>query len=169
MLYIIDANNLAGKLKMLEEKNFDKKLRDLIKEYFKKKKSLVILVFDSSDPMGDKITDGNITLVYTPKDKYYNGADDKIVEILEKELSPGYSKFSSSGDEVTVITDDREIIKRTEKIIEDIGSKRVKLERATDFAVKLRIEKNKKIEDGKRGLEKKDMEKINEELLGIWK
>ncbi|RLC38288.1 hypothetical protein DRH27_02655, partial [Candidatus Falkowbacteria bacterium] len=63
MLYIIDANNLAGKLKMLGEENFDKKLRDLIKEYFKKKKSLVILVFDSSDPMGDKITDGNITLV----------------------------------------------------------------------------------------------------------
>ena len=32
MPYIIDANNLAGKLKMLGDKNFDKKLIDMIKQ-----------------------------------------------------------------------------------------------------------------------------------------
>jgi len=169
MLYIIDANNLAGKLKMLGEKNFDKKLRDLVKEYYKEKKSRVILVFDSSDPMGDKIIDGNTTLIYTPKDRYYNGADDKIIELTEKELSVECSEFNFSGDAITVVTDDGELIKRIEKIIEDTGLKNIVLKRATDFAVKLKIKKNEKVENGRRGLKKGQINKINDELLGIWK
>jgi len=159
MQYIIDANNLAGKLKMLGEKNFDKKLRDLIREYYKEKKSRVILVFDSSDPMGDKITDGNITLVYTPKDRYYNGADDKIIELIERELSVERSELNSLGGTITVVTDDRDLIKRIEKIIEGIDSKKVKLERATDYALKFKIfKKADRVEDGSRGLKEKEVE-----------
>ena len=171
MLYIIDANNLAGKLKVLGEENFDRKLRDLIKDYFKERKKKIILVFDSADPMGDKIDQGDIILVYTPKDGYYNGADDKIIEILDNELNPAYSGFNQPGKAITVVTDDRELIKRIDKIIKDKGVKRVNLEKATDFALKLRTKKNNNndIDDGNRGLREKEMEKINDELLGIWK
>ncbi len=168
MLHIIDANNLAGKLNLLEEDNFDKKLFAIIKEFFFGKKNEIFLVYDSADLMGDKFTDGFINVVYTPRDSFYNSADDKILELAED-----YAR--TKKDELAVVTDDLEIIDKIEKMKNTTGLKKIKVIKATDFAqlidYKLSKQKpeEKSNEDDSRGLSNKSIENINDELLRIWK
>ena len=156
MLYIIDANNLAGKLGILFEDNFDKKLIAAIKNW-SKGKNKIYLIFDGVDFMGDKYTEDNITVVYTPKDSYYASADDKVIETAKKLLV-------SEKEEIRVVTDDLEIIKKLENIVDN----KFKIIKATEFAEK--IERNIDLDfNQKSELDKKEVEDINSELLRIWK
>lgn len=160
MLHIIDANNLAGKLDLLDRDDFDIVLIDLIKEYSQTKK--IILVFDSTDPMGDKRVDGNVTIIYTPRDSYYKNADDKIIEIV----------LDNKKEDIRVITDDIEIKQKIEKINLDENLD-IELEQATDFAKRLerhfeKIDQSDKI-DNKEDLSDDEINDINKELLDIWK
>ena len=108
MRYIIDANNLAGQLGILKEDEFAQKLIVLIKQWLGEKKRQVFLVFDSADPMGDKQVFGNLTVIYTPKDNYYKSADDKIIELADR----------NESNSLCVVTDDRGLIKEVKKISE---------------------------------------------------
>ena len=163
MIYIIDGNNVAGKLKMLGEDNFDKKLIEIIRNYNLNRNSPILLVFDGREQMGDKVAvDTKLIVRYSPRDGYYNSADDLIVEIVEKNLN-------RKKEEITVITDDIELKKRIIKIQEQFGG-HVHLEQATRF-----VEKLKRLdaqiddrEDGKRGLSKSERKDINEDLLKLW-
>lgn len=155
MINIINANNLAGKLNLLKEVNFDEKLIELMGRY---KKSKYILVFDGRDNMGDKYERGNITVIYTPKDSFYKSADDKIVELAKKYLN--------SGEGAKIITDDLEIISKVEKIINDSGGK-ISLEKSTVFAEKLNtyLENNRE----EKNLADDEADEINQDLLKAWK
>lgn len=166
MPYIIDANNLAGKLKMLGDKNFDKKLIELVSNYNPKGGRRIILVFDGQDPMGDKIEYNNLTAIYSPKDDYYKSADDKIVELIETKFG---SKFDPAVDEISVITDDIELTKRIKKI-EEQSRAIIKIIRATEFVQKLLKGKKDNVEeeDDNRGLSKDEIRKINQDLRRIW-
>jgi len=106
MPYLIDANNLAGKLNLLDEADFDQKLIKIIKEYIKKYNKKITLVFEGIDPMGDKLVEGNLTIVRAPRDNYYKSADDKIIEMINNETNP---------EQLVVITDDREILEAAEQ------------------------------------------------------
>ncbi len=106
MPYLIDANNLAGKLDLLDEADFDQKLIKIIKEYISAYNKKITLVFEGRDPMGDKVVDGNLTIIYSPRDDYYKSADDKIIELINNEAMP---------EQLVVITDDREILKAAEQ------------------------------------------------------
>ncbi|MCK5211644.1 NYN domain-containing protein [Candidatus Parcubacteria bacterium] len=164
MIYIIDGNNVAGKLKMLREKNFDKKFIEMVRMYNQDRNSPVLLVFDGQEQMGDKVViDPLLTVRYSPRDDYYESADDLIVEIVERNLN-------RKKEEITVITDDVGLKKRIEKIQEQFGGN-VILERATRFVEKLkRLETQiDATEDGKRGLSESERENINEDLLKFWK
>ena len=155
MINIIDANNLAGKLNLLQEEAFDEKLIKLLNQY---KKGKYILVFDGRDMMGDKYERGNITVIYTPKDSFYKSADDKIVELAKIYLN--------TGEGAKIITDDLEIIGKVEKIINDSGGK-ISLEKASAFAEKLNnYLKNRA---GEKDLADDETDEINEELLSKWK
>lgn len=154
MLYIIDANNLAGKLEILGEDGFDLKLIGLIKGYSQKKK--IILVFDGIDLMGDKYRDGNLTIVRTPKDNFYKNADDKILELTKYYLETG-------KEEITIITDDREIWDK----IKNFKNKKIFIYPASKFILKLKPEE-KSEQNEKEDLSKEEQDKINEELLKIW-
>jgi predicted RNA-binding protein with PIN domain len=163
MIYLIDANNLAGKMGLLGEKDFDEKLIGILKSVYGGKGTRIILVFDGADLMGDKYQDGNIEVIYTPKDSYYKSADDKIRELV-------ISLKSKVKDEIRVITDDREIIDEVEKLV-GLNSK-IKILRASDFAEKLKMmEEQVEIEDEEddKNLSDEDVKKINNELLRIWK
>lgn len=168
MLYIIDANNLAGKLRILKEKDFDRILIEIIKEWHGSQKNRIILIFDSLDPMGDKYTKGNITVIYTPRDNYYRSADDKILEVAAKEIKTGYPESGS----LTVITSDRELTTRIKKFEEKIGTK-LTIVKAEDFAQKLTGFFEDQIinpeEADLRGLARDDIDKINNDLLKLWK
>lgn len=155
MINIIDANNLAGKLNLLEEKDFDEKLVQLLSQY---KKSKYILVFDGRDNLGDKYEKDNITVIYTPRDSFYKSADDKIVELAKEYLH--------SGEGAKIITDDLEIISKVEKIIIDKGGK-IDFEKATMFAKKLNNYLYNRLEE--KELTEDEAEKINQSLLNAWK
>jgi hypothetical protein len=122
MRYIIDANNLAGKFKILNEKNFDLKLIGIIENFFTKKSDWIDLIFDGCDVMGDRYCKKNINIIYAPKDSYYHGADDKIVELVA-----GKTK-DLSYNAMSVVTDDLELIERVQIISRD-----VKIVKAIDF------------------------------------
>lgn len=164
MTYIIDANNLAGKLKMLGEQDFDKKLIAKIKEFNFGKKIKIFLVFDSVDPMGDKLAvDKYISAVYTPRDAHYANADDKIVELIDRSLSYELTGLKNK-DEIVVITDDVGLKKRVEKVIEE-GGKNISIERVSNFAQRLNRERHR---DEKPAFCEIEAKKINDELLEIW-
>jgi hypothetical protein len=168
MHYIIDANNLAGKLKMLGEESFDKKLIALVKKFNREKQRKITLVFDSNDPLGDKQEAGdNITAIYSPKDKYYQSADDKIVELVRNKTTSD-AGHPTSDVLVTLVTEDRELIKRAEKLLED-GSNNVTIQSTTLFVEKLKKAlENDNDEDGDRKLSDEEVNKINQEMLKYW-
>ncbi|MCK5061327.1 NYN domain-containing protein [Candidatus Parcubacteria bacterium] len=163
MIYIIDGNNVAGKLKMLSKDNFDKKLIELIRVYNQNRNSPILLVFDGCEQMGDKAAiDPLFTVRYSPKDGYYESADDLIVEIVEKNLN-------RKKEEITIITDDIALKKRIEKARERFGGNII-FQQATRFAEKLialKVEADTK-EDGERGLNKDEQAEINKDLLKLW-
>ena len=147
-------------MKILGEDNFDKKLIEIIRSYNSNRNSPILLVFDGQEQMGDKIViDPLLTVRYSPRDGYYNSADDLIVEIVEKNLN-------REKQEITVITDDIELKKRIIKIQEQFGG-HIHLEQATRF-----VEKLKRLdaqiddrEDGERGLSESEQKDINEDYM----
>ena len=156
MYYVVDANNLAGKLEILFEDDFDKKLIKIIKNWSKKKNN-IYLVFDSADLMGDKYSDENIIVIYTPRDLYYKSADDKVIEIAKNLLK-------NQKEEIRVVTDDLEIIKKLEKNV----NHKFKMIKATEFAKKINRNVNSTTQK-KQKLDYKAVCDINDELLKIWK
>lgn len=163
MLYIIDANNLAGKLKMLGQEHFDKALIAKIEKYFVGRKNQIIMVFDGQDTMGDKKTVNKyLTVFYSPKDDYYLSADDKIVEIVDR-------LATRTKDQITIITDDIDLRKRIEKIQEETDLQ-IFLEKATAWADKILKTDQKDFDnDESRGLSEAEVNKINQGLLKEWK
>ena len=159
MVTLVDANNLCGRLGIIQEKDFDKSLIEIIKEYLKIKNihrnggaRKIILVFDSVDPLGDKYREEDLTVIYTPKDKYYRNADDKIIEIIDQ-----------SSEKIKVVSDDNEIIEAAEK-------RNCETEKTTEFIVRLDKVLNRKIDEieDDDGLSVSEVEKINKELLKEW-
>ena len=103
MPYIIDGNNLAGKFDILFEDSFCERLIRILKKFNKRRKRNIILVFDSLEPMGDKEKiDKYLTVIYAPRDNFYKSADDKIVELVERNIK--------NKENVILVTDDLEII-----------------------------------------------------------
>ena len=127
----------------------------------------IILVFDSQDPMGDKITmSDNITVIYSPRDKYYKSADDKIIELVEW-IGNGNDSLPAN-DEYVIVTEDNELIQRIEKI-QERTKKKVSIERTSRFIQRLEQYKRKSIhESTKRDLSQGAIDNINRELLDIW-
>ncbi len=167
MMYIIDANNLAGKIGILEEESFDKILLDTISEHFSNNNCDVFLVFDSSDPMGDKKEEKGIKVIFAPKDgNNYLCADDKILEIVKNNLESFDFK-----EEISVVTDDNELKQKILMLAEETECQ----DRVHLLACSEMVEKINKSAEGvnddffePRELEEQDQEEINEELKEIW-
>jgi len=150
MPYLIDANNLAGKIKILNNPGFDQELISLVKTYFAPRGKKAILVFDSNDPLGDRYTEDNITVIYTPRDAVYENADDKIIELMENEKRP---------EDWIVVSDDMRIIDEAQRYD-------IEVMLAGDFAKKLMPERE--FDDEDEELSGENMEVLNSELLDEW-
>ena len=153
MPYLIDANNLAGELKILNNPGFDQELISLAKTYLTPRGKKAILVFDSNDPLGDRYTEDNITVIYTPRDAVYNNADDKIIELMQSEKRP---------EDWIVITDDMNIIEEARDLdIENISTR--------EFAAELmpvgNLAEDSEEEDE---LSETEQGEISDELMGEW-
>lgn len=156
MHYVIDANNLAGRLQLLDKQDFDKQLILIIKNFFVAKKHRIDLVFDGRDNMGDKFKDENVNIIYTPRDSYYIGADDKIVELVNGDLEGLEHGF------VFVVTDDLELIERVKKV-----SDKIQILRVSEFALQIKIQSE--IEDVEESLSAEEEDEITREMMRIWK
>jgi predicted RNA-binding protein with PIN domain len=161
MHLLIDANNLAGALGLLGQSNFDEKLILILAEYNAGRGNYITLVFDGVDLMGDRYSKNNLTVVYTPRDSYYESADDKIIELAEEH-------FKISKDELKVITDDIDLKNILSKKNFKEGVK-FRLVQATDFAEILMSKKTNEIACDDRNLSEEEMDNINKDLLKIWK
>ena len=151
MPYLIDANNLAGRLKILNNSGFDQELITLAKSYFVPKNKKAILVFDSSDPLGDRYTEDNITVIYTPRDAIYDNADDKIIELMKGEKKP---------EDWIVVSDDMRIIDEAQRYD-------VEVMLARDFARELLPAADVDDEEDE-GLDSDTVNYINSELMDEW-
>jgi len=150
MPYLIDANNLAGKLKILNNPGFDQELISLAKTYLTPRGKKAILVFDSNDPLGDRYTEDNITVIYTPRDAVYENADDKIIELMENEKRP---------EDWVVVSDDMRIIDEAQRYD-------IEVMLASDFAKKLMPEAD--FDDDDEEFNGENVEALNSELLDEW-
>jgi predicted RNA-binding protein with PIN domain len=170
-MYIIDGNNLAGKLKMLGEVDFDKKLINMIRNFNRDRGARMILVFDGADVFGDKtVLSENLSVIYSPKDGYYSSADDKIVELIQTSWS---RQIAGSDKEIVVVTDDSELKSRIKTAASETRY-HIRLERATDWAERIikklyRSNADDLTQGNKGGLRDEEIDKINEELMGLWK
>lgn len=166
MLYIIDANNLAGKMGLLGRDDFDKMLIGRLREYFSGKRPKVFLVFDSVDPMGDRFSDDPFEVIRTPRDDFYSSADDKVLEIVLKYLADDAFK-----EEIEVVTDDLDLTEKLKVAIAYHAKRnRVKVERSTDLADKVMA--REEFLTASTLTDKFDAEhssdSLNDELLKIW-
>jgi len=150
MPYLIDANNLAGKLKILNNPGFDQELIALTKNYFTVKNKKAILIFDSNDPLGDRYSEDNLTIIYTPRDVVYQNADDKIIELMKNEKRP---------EDWIVITDDMRIIDEAQRYD-------IEVMLARDFAKE--IVPSLEIDDDEDELDSAVIDSINNELMDEW-
>jgi predicted RNA-binding protein with PIN domain len=170
-MYIIDGNNLAGKLKMLGEANFDKKLIDMIRNFSRGRGPRIILVFDGADRFGDKSAVSEyLSVVYSPKDRFYRSADDKIVELVQNSWS---RQTAGDSRNITVVTDDSELGSRIMSAASETRYN-IRLERATDWAEKIikrlyKPEADNILKGNKGGLSDKDMKNISDEMMRLWK
>jgi predicted RNA-binding protein with PIN domain len=159
-MYIIDGNNLAGKLDLLRDKSCNQKLEKILSEYFVNTKKKVIIVYDSVDPLGDKYMKGKLQVVYSPRDGYYSSADDKIIELIN----------NNKKQDVIVISDDIEIRGKIESL-NNKGYGNLSSYKASDFASDIKEHKtrqeNEEIDNNK-GLSNDKINEINEELKQYW-
>jgi predicted RNA-binding protein with PIN domain len=119
------------------------------------------LVFDSADPLGDRYHQDNLEIVYTPRDDFYCGADDKIMEILRRRLAEQALK-----EEIVVATDDLGLQNSVKGAkAESANGARVKIMTATDLARRLAELAEK---DGLADEKNIDAGDLNKELLKIW-
>lgn len=167
MIYIVDANNLAGHLGILEEENFDRILIDIVSGYLGNKGEESYLVFDSNDPMGDKKEEDGVKIVFAPRgESPYSCADDKILEILNNKITE-----EGFNNEITIVTDDNGLKARIEEAIK--GSDIEK--RIHGLSCSEMSERIDKFAEGvnddyfsPEGLEEKEQREVTEELREIW-
>ncbi len=163
MIYVIDANNLAGRLNLLLKKDFDTILIERLNRFFSGKKVEVFLVFDSSDPLGDKYKSDNIKVIYAPKDDHCGSADKKIIELVKR--------YNNDKREMVVVTDDVELARKAKKSLSGSGQKKLQIEGASGFGERLKKKEATPIEDkANRGSwSKPEVEEFNKNLLNRFK
>lgn len=157
MIYLVDANNLAGQLGILHEPDFDIRLVLLWNQFLSAKdaRSSARLVFDGYDSMGEKYQSGRVIVVRAPIDSRIRTADDKVVE----------QAMLLSGDKsqsVTVVTNDLGISER----LRSLGlfeRNNISWVKASDFADRLIY-----VDDGELN-EKDDFPDVTRELMDLWK
>ncbi len=124
-MYIIDGNNLAGKLGLLASRDISKEVTRLLDQYFKDKASRVIAVFDGYS--GGRETSRIRTEYATDMASWRESADEKIISIIRR---------AKKGESFIVVTDDRGLQAAALEEAKN-GGKHVSIIRSTEFAERL--------------------------------
>ncbi len=146
MKYIIDANNLAGEMGLLDFDDFDKILIEKIAGLTQKKN--YVLVFDSLNYMGDRFQQENLEIIYAPRDEFYGNADAKILEIVKQEK------------DCFLISNDLDLIEKAKN-----KNKNLKQISCKQFAQKF---KKVNTERESNVFEQEELDSLNKELYDLW-
>lgn len=149
MPYLIDANNLAGKLGILSEVDWHENLLETLERLALEKNKKIVVVFDSIDPLGDKYELGLLTVVIAPRYANFT-ADDKILEIIEAHHNP---------EELTLVTDDYDLTQKARRLNCSIKSAEIMAKELLFDATIISNEKD---------LPAAETEQLNAELLKLW-
>ena len=158
MYYLIDANNLAGTMGLLEEKDFNEILIDLISDFLDDSRKKVILVFDSNSLMGDSFEEGRLKVIYGPRDEYYQSADDKIIEIAREE---------DPDEGMALVTNDNEI-KDEVGVINKEQNRKNEIILISSDEFKMELGEEEIVSSDEDSLEEGEVEEINNELMEEW-
>ena len=171
MYFIIDANNLAGRMKIGGGDNWQNGLIVIIKKQTARKKWRIVLVFDGRDRFGDKYEDGRLSVIEAPREEGGEAADEKIKEIFRADMKSG--KWRER--DYHLVTDDAGL-KEAVKIIADGYGARIFFTGTEEFLEKIKYDGGGKLEtdgdddeDDDKNLSAEDIESINSELRRIWK
>jgi hypothetical protein len=170
MYFIIDANNLAGRMKLGGAHLWQDELIGIIKERTAGKKWRLVLVFDGQDRFGDKYEDGRITVIEAPREEGVQAADEKIKEIIKKDMKNGEWR----ARDYHLITDDAEL-KEAVAIIADKHGAKIIFAGIEEFLEKIKYFGGKPETDNEDGeaddkdLGEAQIKTINDELLRLWK
>jgi hypothetical protein len=159
MPYLVDANNLAGKMNLLGENDFDQKLFLAVSRYANLKNKKIILVFDGYGNVADS---GATKVIYAKGDYGFESADEKIIDMI---------RYAKSPEDYIVVSNDHEIINEINKFNEEKRSK-IQIVSASLFAGRMRAVQDSTVKDepiDKDDLSDDEVDKINKELLKIWK
>lgn len=182
MNFIIDANNLAGKLGLLGEADFDRRLIERVREWLGTKEKQVVLVFDSLEIMGDRESFGSLEVIYSPRDGYSRTADERIIGLFREwgqalraerqgrdaYVSPLIKRLRHN--ELYFVSDDIDLRQRIDALRQEIDERIILMGTDEFIAIMERrnlMEKSEAEEDD-RGLDEALVENINDELLDIW-
>ncbi len=158
MYYLIDGNNLAGALGLLEENDFNEILIELLLDFLEDNRKKVILVFDSNSQMGDSFEEDRLKVIYSPRDEHYESADDKIIEIArEKDPDEG----------MVLVTNDNEI-KEEVGIINKEQNRKNEILLISSSEFKMELGEEEIVSSNEDELEEEEKERINNELMGEW-
>jgi len=158
MVYIIDANNLVGQMGIINQKNFDKILIDIISYKYRIKAEKIFLIFDGIQNHEERYIFENINIIYAVYNDLKQAADRKILEIINFQT---YKK-----KDIVLITNDIELQEEAKNI-----NSKIKIIRASIIAEQIqnilkKEEKTKEVLDEKiNHLTKKEIEEINNDLL----
>jgi len=166
MYYLIDANNLAGRMKLGGKNGWPAELIKIIKKQTAGKKWRLVLVFDGQDRFGDKYADGRLTVIEAPREPGKEAADEKIIEIIQEDIKSGEWRKR----DYNLVTDDIEL-KEAVKIMATEKGAKINFISTKEFLDIIKPSDNNT--DGKdseeaRGLTENEQKEINDELLSLW-
>lgn len=160
MYYLVDGNNLAGAMGILEDSDFDENLIDLFLEFLEDNKKKVILVFDSNNLMGESFEEDRLKVIYSPRDEHYQSADDKITEIA-RETDP--------DEGLVLVTNDNELREEVESINREQNRKNdILLTSSSEFKMELGEEVVANNSENEDDFTEEEVIEINEELMVEW-
>ncbi|RMD59038.1 hypothetical protein D6821_02025 [Candidatus Parcubacteria bacterium] len=107
MAYLIDGNNLAGHLNLLDRPQFDRLLIKILAHYCRLSGKKVCVVFDGGGFMGDRWQKAGVKVIYAPHDGYYHSADDVILEMLE---------VTGGGAKPILVTNDLDLRRKAQEL-----------------------------------------------------
>jgi len=160
MPYLIDANNLAGKLAILGRDDFDIYLTGILAQYVAIKNKKIILVFDGMGALANDYGE-NIKVIYALDNYGSETADDVMEDIIGKSINPR---------DYIIVSDDIDLRNRVEAIARRKGSK-LKMISTTSYANEITntIRYNSEVDESSDDLSDSEKRKINEELYNAWK
>jgi predicted RNA-binding protein with PIN domain len=159
MPYLIDANNLAGKLNILGEKDFDQKLASILSHYLNLRHKKIILVFDGFGTVRENYHE-RLKVYYAGENYSGRSADEAIIELVMRSKAP---------QDNIIVSDDLEIREEIGRIARLRGVK-IKIAGAKHFAAELFrvVEGAEQDVDNEDELSDDKKKEITDELMNLW-